>query len=165
MFNLSSQENKSDFGEGRGGKTGRKKRKGTKFPWQKRPPRPPTAVPRLLPRPHGSERSMAAGRGGFPLPGGPFRPPGPAAAPGTAAGRGERPSLLEAAAAQTTSGRRTGGREEQRLDELPGQGPQRKRSLPAGGGEGEGAARRHPGQSHGSNDMNDGGDGFLSFRY
>lgn len=136
MLNLSSQENKSDFGEGRGGKTGRRERE-QKVPLaEKKTPRSPTAMPPLLPQPNGSERSMAAGRGGFPLPGGPFRPPGSAAAPGTAAGRVERPRLLEAAAAQTTSGRRTRGIDEQSLAELPGQVPERNRSLLAGGGEG-----------------------------
>lgn len=62
MLNL-SQENKSDFGEG---KTGRRKRN-RKSPWQKKPPRSPTALPL-----HGSERSIPAGRGGVCLPRGPF---------------------------------------------------------------------------------------------
>lgn len=136
MLNLSSQENKSDFGEGRGGKN-REKKGNRKSPQQKKPPRSPTAMPLLLPRPKGSKRSIPAGRRGRggSLLGGPFRLPGPAAAPGTAAGRAERLSLLEAAAAQATSGRRIwGGRDEQSLNELLGQVSERNRSLLAGGG-------------------------------
>lgn len=113
----STQENKSDFWEGCGGKTGR--RKGTESPPGRKNHQSPTVMPPPLPpQPDGSVCSSPAGYGDFP-PWGPF----PLAAdPGTAAGRVGGPSLLEAAAAQTFLGAGLRGRDKQNLNGLLEQG-------------------------------------------
>lgn len=162
MLNLSSQENKSDFGEQCGEKK-KNRRKATEGPPGRKNHRS------LL------QRSIPGGRGGFPSLGVLSARRGPTAAPGTAAGRVERPSLGEAAAAaaQPTSGRRilggrggAGGKRRAKSKRAARASVRTKPVAASGRRRGQGGQLgRDPEQSHGSNEMNDGGDGFLSFRY
>lgn len=134
----------------------REKKGNRKSSRQKKTPQSPTAMPLLPP-----QLQQPCGMWGFPSLGGPFPL---AAAPGTAAGRVGRPSLLEAAAAQMLLVQGWG--ERQAKSKWAAKARVRMKPAAASGRRRAGwAPWRLPKQSHGSNEVNDSGDGFFSFRY
>lgn len=120
--------------------------------WQKKPLQSHTVMPPLPLQPDGSKCSNPVGCGDFP-PWGPIP---------IAAGRVGRPSLLEAAAAQMLLG---AGLRQAKSKRAARARVRTKSAVASGRRRAAQAPWRLPEQSHGSNEVNDGGDGIFSFRY
>lgn len=120
--------------------------------WQKKPLQSPTVMPPLPLQPDGSKCSNPVGCEDFP-PWGPIP---------IAAGRVGRPSLLEAAAAQMLLG---AGLRQGKSKRAARARVRMKSAVASGRRRAAQAPWRLPEQSHGSNEVNDSGDGMFSFRY